>query len=174
VRTRGGSEVDDAPPVISRLGQGDELPTIETQVYILGGRGDRRGPRSDRSWPRRCHAAAQREPRGAVATRPKAPAHERDRAGEIEQEAANDVREADRQPDRALQQMVCKWRQRFVADRLDGLADEPRPGAPRRIGDEQIEVVLVATLETPTSMLASLVSRPAKSSTSTPSPEVGH
>ena len=29
------------------------------------GRGDRRGPRSDRSWPRRCHAAAQREPRGA-------------------------------------------------------------------------------------------------------------
>jgi transposase len=70
--------------------------------------------------------------------------------------------------------MVCKWRQRFVADRLDGLAHEPRPGAPRRIGDEQIEVVLVATLETPTSMLASLVSRPAKSSTSTPSPEVGH
>ena len=69
--------------------------------------------------------------------------------------------------------MVCKWRQRFVADRLDGLADEPRPGAPRRIGDEQIEV-LVATLETPTSMLASLVSRPAKSSTSTPSPEGGH
>jgi transposase len=70
--------------------------------------------------------------------------------------------------------MVCKWRQRFVADRLDGLADEPRPGAPRRIGDEQIEVVLVATLETPTSMPASSVSRPAKASTSTPSPEVGH
>jgi transposase len=45
------------------------------------------------------------------------------------------------------QQMVCKWRQRFVADRLDGLADEQRPGAPRRIGDEQIEAVLVATLE---------------------------
>jgi transposase len=45
------------------------------------------------------------------------------------------------------QQMVCKWRQRFVADRLDGLADEPRPGAPRQIGDEQIEAVLVATLE---------------------------
>ena len=44
-------------------------------------------------------------------------------------------------------QMVCKWRQRFVADRLDGLADEPRPGAPRTIGDEQIEEVVVATLE---------------------------
>ena len=45
------------------------------------------------------------------------------------------------------QQMVCKWRGRFVADRLDGLADEPRPGAPRMIGDEQIEAVVVATLE---------------------------
>ena len=45
------------------------------------------------------------------------------------------------------QQMVCKWRARFVADRLAGLADEPRPGAPRTIGDEQIEAVVVATLE---------------------------
>jgi transposase len=44
-------------------------------------------------------------------------------------------------------QTVCKWRQRFVVDRLDGLADEPRPGGPRKIGDEQIEAVLVATLE---------------------------
>jgi transposase len=44
-------------------------------------------------------------------------------------------------------QTVCKWRQRFLEGRLDGLADEPRPGAPRAIGDEQIEAVLVATLE---------------------------
>src|SRR4051812_197030 len=43
--------------------------------------------------------------------------------------------------------MDCKWRQRFVADRLEGLADEPRPGAPRKIADEQIEAVVVATLE---------------------------
>ena len=42
---------------------------------------------------------------------------------------------------------VCKWRQRFVESRLDGLADEPRPGAPRKISDEQIEAVLVDTLE---------------------------
>jgi transposase len=45
------------------------------------------------------------------------------------------------------QHMVGKWRQRFVADRLGGLADEPRPGAPRTIGDEQIERVVVSTLE---------------------------
>jgi transposase len=42
---------------------------------------------------------------------------------------------------------VGKWRARFVARRLDGLLDEPRPGAPRTITDEQIEAVLVATLE---------------------------
>src|SRR5215213_8420172 len=43
---------------------------------------------------------------------------------------------------------VTKWRTRFVARRLEGLADEPRPGAPRKITDEQVERVLVTTLET--------------------------
>jgi len=43
---------------------------------------------------------------------------------------------------------VTKWRARFVARRLEGLADEPRPGAARTITDEQVEQVLVATLET--------------------------
>jgi transposase len=43
---------------------------------------------------------------------------------------------------------VIKWRARFVAHRLDGLVDEPRPGAPRTISDEQVERVLVMTLET--------------------------
>jgi transposase len=42
---------------------------------------------------------------------------------------------------------VGKWRRRFVTDRLDGLFDEPRPGGPRSISDEQIEQVIVATLE---------------------------
>jgi transposase len=42
---------------------------------------------------------------------------------------------------------VTKWRSRFVARRLDGLADEPRPGAPRQITDEQVERVIVTTLE---------------------------
>ena len=42
---------------------------------------------------------------------------------------------------------VGKWRSRFVARRLEGLVDEPRPGAPRTITDEQVEAVVVATLE---------------------------
>jgi transposase len=43
---------------------------------------------------------------------------------------------------------VSKWRGRFVRDRLDGLYDEPRPGAPRTITDDQVEQVIVRTLET--------------------------
>lgn len=43
---------------------------------------------------------------------------------------------------------VCKWRARFVRDRIDGLYDEPRPGAPRKISDQQIEQVIIQTLET--------------------------
>src|SRR5216684_2896548 len=38
---------------------------------------------------------------------------------------------------------VSKWRGRFVRDRLDGLHDEPRPGAPRKITDEQVEQVII-------------------------------
>jgi transposase len=48
---------------------------------------------------------------------------------------------------RMSQTTVCKWRARFLRDRLDGLYDEPRPGAPRRITDEQVERVIVRTLE---------------------------
>lgn len=45
---------------------------------------------------------------------------------------------------------VRKWRRRFLAHRIEGLLDEPRPGAPRKIGDEKIEALLAKTLaETP-------------------------
>ncbi len=43
---------------------------------------------------------------------------------------------------------VGKWRGRFLDARLDGLADEPRPGAPRTITDAQVEDVITRTLET--------------------------
>lgn len=43
--------------------------------------------------------------------------------------------------------MVGKWRTRFVANRLDGLLDEPRPGAPRTISDKDVERVIALTLE---------------------------
>jgi transposase len=41
-----------------------------------------------------------------------------------------------------------KWRSRFLVHRLDGLLDEPRPGRPRTVSDEQVEEVVVKTLET--------------------------
>lgn len=45
-------------------------------------------------------------------------------------------------------QTVGKWRRRFLDHRVDGLHDDPRPGAPRTIEDARIEAVLVRTLET--------------------------
>jgi transposase len=42
---------------------------------------------------------------------------------------------------------VGKWRERFVRNRVQGLLDEPRPGAPRTVSDGEVERVIRATLE---------------------------
>ncbi|HEY7007339.1 MAG TPA: IS630 family transposase [Jatrophihabitantaceae bacterium] len=49
--------------------------------------------------------------------------------------------------ERVTQQTVGKWRARFVQFRLDGLTDEPRPGRPSSITADQVEDIVVATLE---------------------------
>ena len=43
---------------------------------------------------------------------------------------------------------VGKWRRRFAKCRIDGLYDEPRPGAPRQIGDDEVAEIIRQTLET--------------------------
>lgn len=44
------------------------------------------------------------------------------------------------------EQMVGKWRARYLARGVEGLLDEPRSGAPRTVSDEQVEAVIAATL----------------------------
>jgi transposase len=48
---------------------------------------------------------------------------------------------------RLTKQTGGKWRSRFLAARLDGVLDEPRPGAPRNITDAQVEQMVTLTLE---------------------------
>ncbi len=49
---------------------------------------------------------------------------------------------------RTTRATVGKWRRRFLEDGCDGLLDEPRPGAPRTVSDDDVERVVVRTLET--------------------------
>jgi transposase len=48
---------------------------------------------------------------------------------------------------RTTRETVGKWRRRFLAQRCDGLLDEPRPGAPRQVKDADVERVVAMTLE---------------------------
>jgi hypothetical protein len=48
---------------------------------------------------------------------------------------------------RVAQPTVGKWQSRFVEARCDRLVDDPRPGRPTSVTDEQVEDVVVATLE---------------------------
>lgn len=61
--------------------------------------------------------------------------------------------------------MAGNRRSRFLEARLEGLYDEPRPGAPRKVGDAEVERVVIQTLEStptgkPTGPRAAWVSSP--------------
>ena len=43
---------------------------------------------------------------------------------------------------------VARWRGRFLAERLEGVLDEPRPGRPRTVTDQHVDEVITRTLET--------------------------
>jgi len=60
-------------------------------------------------------------------------------------EGKNDVEIA--QSLRTTRETVGRWRRRFLAKGVDGLLDEPRPGAPRKISDKDVEQVITLTLE---------------------------
>jgi len=49
--------------------------------------------------------------------------------------------------ERVSRATVSKWRNRFVERRLEGLLDEPRPGRPQTVTDEQVEQIVITTLE---------------------------
>jgi transposase len=61
--------------------------------------------------------------------------------------AAGDLNQAVAREVGVTRLTVGRWRQRFVTKRLDGLLDEPRPGAPRRVTDAAVERIVRLTLE---------------------------
>jgi len=48
---------------------------------------------------------------------------------------------------RTEEHTVGKWRRRFIKERLSGLYDEPRVGAPRKITDDEVDNIVTKTLE---------------------------
>lgn len=60
-------------------------------------------------------------------------------------EGINDVQIAGRL--HTTRETVGRWRRRFMSHGVDGLLDEPRPGAPRKISDKDVERVITLTLE---------------------------
>jgi len=93
-------------------------------------------------------SASEREVLERYVRRSRANRHLAFRAGIVLRCAAGETNSAVARALRTTNATVGKWRQRFVEERLDGLHDEPRPGAERTITDDQVEHVVVKTLET--------------------------
>ena len=87
-------------------------------------------------WSRRAKSAQSLALRWRIAL---ACASNQDHAGKTNQQVASELG--------VSLSTVGKWRQRFIEHRLEGLHDEARPGAPRKITDEQVEGVVVKILE---------------------------
>jgi transposase len=81
------------------------------------------------------------------ARRPKSAQALAQRARMVLSAASGQTNTAVAQQLRVKGETVGKWRARFVTKRLDGLLDEPRPGAPRRISDDAVERAIRQTLE---------------------------
>jgi len=90
---------------------------------------------------------AEREALEGWARRPKSAQALAQRSRIVLACAAGQPNRAVAEAERVTPQTVGKWRARFLARRLEGVLDEPRPGRPRTISDEQVERVLVTTLE---------------------------
>ena len=91
--------------------------------------------------------AEERESLGNWARRPKSAQALAQRARIVLEAAAGNANTVVAHKLGITQQTVGKWRRRFVDRRLDGLLDEPRPGAPRKVDDARIERVIRLTLE---------------------------
>ncbi len=89
----------------------------------------------------------EREELQRLARRSRSSRHLAFRAKVILQCADNKLNTAVAQSLHTTNATVGKWRSRFVGQRMDGLYDEPRPGAPRKISDKKIEEVVTKTLE---------------------------
>lgn len=89
----------------------------------------------------------EREELRRLARRSRSSRHLAFRAKVILQCADNKLSTAVAQNLHTTNATVGKWRSRFVEQRMDGLYDEPRLGAPRKISDDKIEEVVTKTLE---------------------------
>lgn len=92
-------------------------------------------------------AAADKEKLAMLARRPKSAQRVATRAKIVLRAAAGQSNQEIARSLAITPVTVGKWRERFRVQGLEGLSDEPRPGAPRKISDAQVEAAVTRTLE---------------------------